>query len=70
MDDDVKTSEEAVRFWIETRLRDAIDDPVMILQSLALMKVAYDRGDSPDVMIKKVIAGFIFSAFDMSIGGE
>ena len=64
MDDDVKTSGGYVGFWIETPITRRIDDPVMILQSLALMKVwRMIRKGSPRCDDQKVIAGFIFFGF-------
>lgn len=62
-----KPSDDAVRFWIETRLRDAIDDPAAIQMALAALKVGFDKGDSPATIMRHILAGFVFDALGLKI---
>lgn len=54
-----KPSTEAIEFWLETRLRDAIDNPEAIQESLAMLKVSRDHGDNPAEMMRKILADFV-----------
>lgn len=52
-------STESIEFWVETRLRDAIDNPETIQESLAMLKVSHDHGDTPPEMMRKILADFV-----------
>lgn len=58
---------EALRFWVETRLRDALEDPENIEHALAMLKVGHDAGDPVRVVVKKVLADFVFGALGVPV---
>ncbi len=60
-------SETALRFWIEIQLREALDDSENIEASLALLKVSHEAGDSPQLTMQKVLAGFVFTALKVPL---
>ena len=57
-----RPSDDAVRFWVETRLRDALDNREAIQMSLAMIKVGHDRGDKPEEWMRKAIANWVLDA--------
>jgi hypothetical protein len=54
---------DALNFWIDTRLRDALNNEEFLISALGQFKVAMDCKDSPVDMIRKVLADFVFNAF-------
>lgn len=60
-----RPSDDAVRFWVETRLRDALDDREAIQMALAMLKVGHERGDAPEVWMRKLLANFVFDALGL-----
>jgi hypothetical protein len=61
---------DAIRFWMETRLRDALDNPEVIMSALAMLKVAHEAGDTPPEMMRKILADFTFTAFGLEPSGK
>lgn len=57
---------EAVQFWAETRLRDAISDDAAILEAMRLLRDSHDAGDSPQTTIRIVLAGFCLNALGVA----
>ncbi len=55
-------SQDAARFWIETQLREALNYPENIGRALAILKVSHEYGDSPQTMMQKILADFVFTA--------
>ena len=52
-------SPQAIEFWIETQLRAAIENPEVIQESLGIFKVSYEHGDTPELMMRKILADFV-----------
>jgi hypothetical protein len=60
-------SNDALVFFIESQLRDALDNTEAIDGALAMLKVCVIRGDTPQEMMRKVIADFVLNALEMEI---
>lgn len=52
-------SPQAIEFWIETQLRSALEKPEVIQESLAMLKVSHDHGDTPEEMMRRILADFV-----------
>jgi hypothetical protein len=53
--------------FIETKMREALKDDEKILEALAALKVAKERGNSDINSMKIAIASFLFTAFDINV---
>lgn len=53
---------------IEDRIRKFSQDPEVILEALAMLKVGRDKGDSAEVIMSRVIAGMIFRFHGIQVG--
>jgi hypothetical protein len=58
---------DAVSFWVETRLRAAIDDPVHIMFAGSVLAESHRRGDPPDLALRTVLAGFVANALGVRL---
>ena len=57
-----RPSNDAIRFWIEMQLRDALDNEEHIMSAMAMFKVAHQAGDQPRDIFRKVLANFVYDA--------
>jgi hypothetical protein len=60
-------SKDAVQFWVETRLRSALDDAGAIAEAMAMFKVAFNAGDSHEDVFRKTIGYFVANALGVEL---
>jgi hypothetical protein len=60
-------SNDAIRFYVETRLRDAVNRPEIVMSALAMLKVGFDLGEPPEDVMRKVLADFALVGLGLEI---
>lgn len=45
--------------WVNTDFRQALNDPERLKMSEAVLKVGYDKGDPPSIILRNLIAQFV-----------
>jgi hypothetical protein len=58
---------DAIRFYVETRLREAVNRREVVMSALAMLKVGVDIGEPPDDVMRKVLADFALVGLGLEI---
>jgi hypothetical protein len=63
----VAAATDAVKFYIETRLRDAANNPKIIESALAMVKIGHDLGETPQSIMRGALANFVIEGLGFKI---